>query len=338
MKRYLPFCGSIACLSVFSGVLLCSYSPQTGPWNNGTIVSGTADKAQLDFDRIFVLGTSVWATEEGGALARSRDEGSTWELLPNHADYGPFLAVFFTTPERGWATALRDDDATPVFLQTVDGGQNWTLVRSLTELGIDGILDFYFADDGKGWAVGTARIARNGVVLSTTDYGQTWTEVARYPGPLNRLAGDSAGKAWAAGRGLILATTGFGKPWQVVYKGSYGAEDFRYLTVVGDTDVFAVGQPWAILHTFNAGKTWQSTGLSSPYHELWLGPIRFIDQKRGWLAGHKGMVFHTEDGGKNWRFETQLNTYYVNDIAVATRRIIAVGDEGGLFWRERPQR
>jgi photosystem II stability/assembly factor-like uncharacterized protein len=105
-------------------------------------------------------------------------------------------AVWFATPQRGWAVGGEG-----VIITTEDGGRTWRPQRS----GVgDELHDVKFVDEAEGWAVG-----RGGAMLHTTDGGRTWADAKRVtPHALERLF-TVGRRAWAVGfGGTIVALKG----------------------------------------------------------------------------------------------------------------------------------
>ncbi len=72
-------------------------------------------------------------------------------------------------------------------------------------------------------------------------------------------------------------------------------------TIVGD-NIWAVGHDATILHSADAGKTWQ-VQLSKPKIERPFLDVHFFDSRHGIAVGAYGMFYRTEDGGEHWRSE-----------------------------------
>lgn len=74
----------------------------------------------------------------------------------------------------------------------------------------------------------------------------------------------------------------------------------------------AVGQRGYILFSDDWGDSWQQASV--PVRATLLTSY-FVDQQKGWAAGHDGVVLHTGDGGETW--VKQLDGYEAADIGVA---------------------
>ena len=123
--------------------------------------------------------------------------------------------------------------------------------------------------------------------------------------------------------------------WEVSYRNP-GAR-VSDIAVATDDVVIAVLYRGEIVRSIDGGKTWQKIPLPSPYDELFLGAAAFADATHGWLVGHRGTILSTSDGGETWRFEAQVQSFFLLDVEVSDNRIFAVGEDGAIFWRERPR-
>jgi photosystem II stability/assembly factor-like uncharacterized protein len=77
-----------------------------------------------------------------------------------------------------------------------------------------------------------------------------------------------------------------------------------------------------------------------------LTSLFFLDDKRGWAAGHDGTVVATSDGGETWRVLREergkeralLSVWFENELhglAVGQFGLALETDDGGKTWRER---
>lgn len=69
--------------------------------------------------------------------------------------------------------------------------------------------------------------------------------------------------------------------------------------------------------------------------------VFFLNDRRGWIAGTKGTILKTENGGKSWRpvrtgSESLFQTYFVdeeNGWAVGRPGVVLHSDDGGDHWK-----
>jgi photosystem II stability/assembly factor-like uncharacterized protein len=73
----------------------------------------------------------------------------------------------------------------------------------------------------------------------------------------------------------------------------------------------AVGQRGHIVHSNDAGSTWQQSKVPVSSD---LTAVFFASELKGWAVGHDGVVLATTDGGLNWTL--QLDGHRANDLLV----------------------
>ena len=101
--------------------------------------------------------------------------------------------------------------------------------------------------------------------------------------------------------GLVLTTADAALTWRVPagpLPAAAAVLDFHALAVLG-SHIWIAGSPGSVvLHSPDAGQTWQlqQTGQTAP-----LLSIQFLDEYRGWAVGSLGTIVHTRDGGQSWR-------------------------------------
>jgi len=169
------------------------------------------------------------------------------------------------------------------------------------------LLRMSFASDQVGWAVG-----ESGAIQRTIDGGATWTLQET---PMRKLLYDVVaiddGHAWAVGAsGTILRTVDGGRNWDEQSSGVIQA--LRAVHFVDPQRGWAVGAKGVIISTTNGGARWQRLTSGS---ELNLNDVVFLNAKEvpgagpikgpregreGWIAGDRGLLLHTTDGGATW--------------------------------------
>ncbi|GIU47947.1 hypothetical protein TUM4438_28240 [Shewanella sairae] len=77
---------------------------------------------------------------------------------------------------------------------------------------------------------------------------------------------------------------------------------------------WAVGHDATILHTQDAGQSWQLQ-MQSPEIEKPLLDILFFNEQDGVAIGAYGLFYRTNDGGKNWQSEYHQELLFEEDVA-----------------------
>ncbi len=167
--------------------------------------------------------------------------------------------------------------------------------------------DVYFGDPLHGWVVGLVAAGtgvQTGFIARTDDGGTTWVQDTVLPTDIQQNS-------------LLSA---------VRFAGNEG-------WVVGDNGI--------ILHTGDAGSTWenQSTGLADT--AIRLTDIYLYDADTAWITGDAGLVLKTTDGGAHWVKKTTptLNRLYAVSFvdsqhgwAVGNGNAVLVTIDGGDSW------
>jgi photosystem II stability/assembly factor-like uncharacterized protein len=108
------------------------------------------------------------------------------------------------------------------------------------------------------------------------------------------------------------------------------AGDLSDVTFATDTDVWAVGDGGAILHSTDAGVTWASTASGT---DAALFSVSFADAEHGWACGYQsdgsGVILATTDGG-TWADRTPAgSTAMFMNVSLAADGDGWVGTDGG---------
>jgi photosystem II stability/assembly factor-like uncharacterized protein len=264
-------------------------------------------------------------------VAKSNDGGDSWELVPLRG-YRWIDSVYFLDSKRGWIST-NDDSATSsaVLLHTTDGGTTWTRWSSLESLRVKALLGMHFDLGGEGVAVGFVMPGQTGVVLRTNDFAKTWFVEKTTERTLKGIViRDENTFAWGDSAEILRRS---GNDWHVVRRGE---EILMGIDAPSADFVFAIRHFGQIFRSTDAGSTWNTTSLPAPYNDLFLGAIKFSDPRTGWIAGHNGVILTTSDEGKTWRFDAKVPSYFLRDIGFTENRVFVVGDDGAIFWRNKP--
>jgi photosystem II stability/assembly factor-like uncharacterized protein len=238
-------------------------------------------------------GSRIVAVGDGGTIALTDDDGSTWRRAA--APPAPLLtAVTFADAKHGWAVGHDT-----VILATTDGGETWALQYSAPAEQRP-LLSVLFLDAQRGITVGAY-----GAYLETTDGGGTWNarKVIAEDKHLNAIVSlPSSASVGGVPRllifgeeGTILASANEGRDWKKVaspYKGSlFGA------VVAGDGAVLAFGLRGKIYRSADGGETWSAVENASTASLM--GGVRLPDGAIV-LAGGAGTVLVSRDDGRSF--------------------------------------
>jgi photosystem II stability/assembly factor-like uncharacterized protein len=255
----------------------------------------------------FVDANNGWVLRSTGQVYRTQNGGQTWQAQSVPTPTG---RVVFADLQHGMAIG------NSVIYATSDGGQNWNFASFS---GVYTATAIRLRPSGAGWLVG-----QKGEWWRTADYGATWQRADRRP------AGNAAQAqfldpthGWVMKDYTTLARTADrGQTWQDVdlrTKTSTSPLDWSSASVQAmhfvdqDTGFVAVLDygPGSIprlfsLATRDGGQTWATVqqpalGLTISQASIYLvGDLKYQSAQRGLLAGQRGLLRRTTDGGQTW--------------------------------------
>lgn len=251
----------------------------------------------LDAENGWVAGTTytprLHATR--GVVLTTHDGGRTW--TPDRTVALPGLKhIKFFSGAQGWVIGEGSALFPSGVFATDNGGRTWTPLAGATDAGW---LAGDFVDPVSGALAG-----RRGSLATVRRRG---LEESRTPAlglrGLRRLKLVAPLAGWLVGDGgLVLNTSDLGRTWQLppgeLPEGLAEQFDWRALDVRGDQAWIAGSPGTRVLHTPDAGHTWQSfaTGQNLP-----LTNLTFVDPQHGWAVGALGTILATGDGGRTWQ-------------------------------------
>lgn len=219
-----------------------------------------------------------------------------------------------------------------VILRSEDGGARWNQVPSPVSTDLASV---FFANESKGWAVG-----HEGVILHTVDGGRSW--VLQLEGrALNKLL--RASYARIEDTHAEYARAALASLDRIAAK-TDGPVPLPFLDVwfTSETEGFVVGAFNLLLHTTDAGKTWE------PWDHLTDNPKTFhLNAVRGtpaglFVVGERGLVLRWNAASQRF---LSVNTGYGGSffgVHGDARRLVVYGlrgnarisTDGGRTWSE----
>ena len=237
---------------------------------------------------LVLLWFSLWGSWGGALLPALAQEKLAHPSVNLHG-------VFFLTQEEGWAVGQLGK-----IFHTTDGGKSWEEQPSRTNRLLTAA---DFVDRTHGWVVG-----EQGVILSSDDGGVTWQQQqSGVSYPLFDVTFVDREQGWAVGHwGTILFTNDGGRQWierslslDLAERGPVEPAALHEVSDPGTGEVVAkAGQ----LLTKELIAEISRRGISGVRirEDVVLNAVFFLDQAHGWIAGERGLVLRTEDGGMTW--------------------------------------
>lgn len=264
------------------------------------------------YDAAFVNDTTIVAVG-GGVIAYSNTNGRTWTIQESSINYAE---VHFIDENTGFAVGSG-------IYKTTDGGKNWDLNYNPGNYS----RSVHFADANTGYVVGN-----NGAIHKTIDGGQNWE--AKNSGVdvnLNSVFFTDANTGYACGAsGTIISTTDGGETWTEAEKVTN--YEISAIHFINDTIGFTAVRSNGYAKTTNAGEDWEWITLSVAPYSNRTHDVVFYSEQDGYMVGHNGFIFSTNDGGETWEFT--LLSEYSDSYGLAVRdenTVIAVGRRGTIL-------
>jgi len=198
----------------------------------------------------------------------------------------------------------------------------------------DALLGLTFADPAHGFAVG-----EHGLILSTSNGGVTWQK--RSSGVDQTLSGVSfpaASTGFIVGsEGLVLATGDAGRTWERRPSGT--TMRLRDVSFSDQMNGVAVGDEGTILATADAGMTWQTKVSLS--HLGRLNSVKMLAPNRGFAASAGKLILQTTDGVNwdatkpgpiDYLYGLSLTGDKIGHVAGTKGNIVSTHD-GGVTWQ-----
>ncbi len=310
------------------------------------------DEQKICFDRIFCLQDgNAWVSFTTGNgvefnIAKSKNGGVSWQHISQLPQYGWIDSIFFLDANRGWAsTNLKkyvESSSSAILLRTIDGGHSWQEWSSLESLKVRGLFGIHFEKSGAGFAAGVVMPGQYGVVLRTEDFGKTW-KLEQTIESADYFRGTAVNRTtnWALSHHKILLGEN-GRNWKTVLDNSdlWLGRSIESPTEASVIAVLDLGKGFVLSE--DKGQTWEVIPLPPPYeNNIRSLAIKFADPRHGWAVGAKiaaednyGAIFATDDGGKTWKFDSQLDSP-LGDISITGGKVFVTG-RGAIYWRNRP--
>lgn len=182
-------------------------------------------------------------------------------------------------------------------------------------------------------------VGERGVVLLSDDEGAHWRQAGTVPvdAALTAVSFADARQGWAVGHlGVILHSADGGETWSV--QRIDPIED-RPLFAVAFTDArngVAVGLWSLMLRTRDGGRTWEEVGLPPPPGDTRadanLMSVFGDAQGRLFIAGERGLVLRSLDGGESWSYHpTGYRGTFWSGTALADGTLIVGGLRGSVY-------
>jgi photosystem II stability/assembly factor-like uncharacterized protein len=298
------------------------FPPQQG-WTAGPPIQRNGGRATIN--SVYYDGDDVWVVGADGLIARSFDDGRTFQEVSSGVTVG--LNDIYVKKDRIWivgdgGTILGSTDGGERFNKLSLQGRTQSSPSGKAKAQPDDLYSLQFVDDRHGFIVGD-----QGLILATSDSGGSWRDQkSGTNSQLFHLAfkGD---RGWAVGTGgTLLHTDNSGATWYAQYSGVH--EDLNRVYIVSDKTALVTGDKGILLRTDNWGTTWERIPIE--YKDPLFG-VSFVDKKTGWVVGYGGRIIRTYDGGRNWVDQQSGTKIDLFSVSFHKNRGYAIGRDGVIL-------
>lgn len=290
---------------------------------------------QIFFQNGFVGGTSMYgiyfqdnnvgyATGMRGRIIRTTDGGNTW--VSHSENYNDFRQIQFVDNNVGYAQSGEN------FYKTIDGGDTWFLVGSLSLGTSVSSSDFTFVNENLGYA--TTGGTYGGHVYKTIDGGVTWSALNNGFDIIDEgitaiyfLDEDIGFISGGFNQKKVMKTIDGGNNWTQVSNQAFGHIQFT-------NDLIGYGNRignyyGAMYKTTDGGDTWN---ISLELEGEDINAFDFIDENNGYFVGDQGLIYKTNDGGSNWK-ELEISYEWYTQVKFYSKNVGYVADEDGKLYK-----
>lgn len=296
-------------------------------------------------------------TTGNGSIGTSTDKGLTWKLikaLPPTTNYNSLaLTATAVSPDgRIWVAGNNGVIADSVI------GTPWKSLYNTVSISSSSINAFEFADCNNGVAVGGF-----GLMYTTSDAGATWQDktIPSFAASLISMYGMSYNSAnnllFSSSNGNVYSSLDQGTTNNLIFSSPLATTNYG-LSSIGSgssTRIWVAGyrnsqasEKLVVFRSLNNGISWDTAkafplGTLAPVCQI----IKFISADTGYMAGSKGKLFKTVNGGNTWTDISpnaalttaslnalgvyDKNTIYYFTLASSTRYLYKSTD-GGVTW------
>lgn len=291
------------------------------------------------------IGSTIWAGGYVGGVAKSTDDGLTWQFVVTPAytppTYKDTWDIDFINQNQG---IMVGDDGMAAL--TTDGGLTWNTPATLTAIiGTNRIYGAEYYSDGRIWICGGG-----GMIVYSADFGATWTQqgLGVQTGFLYDINMRETGLGFIAcnkgtpSQAKILKTTDFGQNWSIVNLPITGNPSIFKIRQYG-SKVVIVGDYGYLGYSDDSGDTW--THYANAAGTTSSDQLRDIvmNGNEGYAVGRNSRILKTTDGWQTYSLLTHdVSTYiesikYRDDgslIECGWQGTIDISYDGGISWQE----
>jgi len=280
-------------------------------------------------------GKHLVAVGERGYILYSSDLGKNWQQ-GSVPVYVTLTAVFFITPDVGWAVGhegviLHTSDAGKTWIKQLDGYQINQQILKLARQRVQTQLQKLetLTDETQREEV-TFQLEEASYALEEA----LEDEAAGPAKPLLDVWFFNKNKGYAIGAyGIFLQTSNGGRDWELISDRLDNPEGFHLNSITGSESgqVFIAGEAGSIHKSNDNGRNW--IRLGSPYEGSYFGLLNYGQSL--FVFGLRGNVFRTDNKGESWQIVRMNNPVTLSGGVVSnTGKIVLVGNAGHIEYSD----
>ena len=238
---------------------------------------------------MFSDGQNGWAVGNDGLLIRTKDGGTTWELLK---------------PSGSTKNGERQADLHAVHFINANVG--------------------YIAGNKRTASKTSDEVWGDVEILCTKDSGENWRRCYQKNEPLTAFQITSnAQSTFAVFGDRAIRTDDQGETWQEI---STSAKHISWIAFSADGTGWLVGSHGVFQQSIDGGKTWQEpASLPAEFANREWWAVAFNSSGIGLAVGEKSTLALTTDNGKTWEMQTVIKTDHLRAVRMQDSRVVILG-------------
>ncbi len=278
----------------------------------------------FDLHSVYFINPSTgWVVGEEGAIEKTTDGGSTWNIYPP-VTREILREVVFPSPDTGY---ISGDSG--VVLKTTNAGNNWFFLDSETRALL---FDVFFLNNTTGYIAGgytSGDSAGTAWIRKTSNGGDNW--ITLYYNPDGGWVYEI--QFFDSNTGVVLfdirieRTTDGGTTWVPIVGGNNGSGAAMHFP---DSQTgYVVGNINQVFKTTDQGLNW--TRYNTNYFGT-TSSVHFVNSSTGYAVGFDGALLNTSNGGSNWTWANSVTTSYLRCVNFADSLTgFIVGNYGNIL-------